>query len=124
MVRKPREGRLRDRLMSIFSDFLRLYMKHADLLRLVLMESIRSASDRTGDSSNLVLFQDAIRALIEEAKADGSVRVRYDPGDCAAVLVAIFYQTVLTGATDADESEMLDDLQRKFDMAWEGIADE
>ncbi|PWW07256.1 TetR family transcriptional regulator [Paenibacillus cellulosilyticus] len=123
IVRKHREGPLKDRLMELFHDFLRLYLKHAELLRLVLIESIQSTSGSTDDTSNLTLFQQSIRQLLEEAKDNGSLRSRHDASDCAIVLVSLFYQTLLSASADADEHKLTADLQKKFDVIWDGIAD-
>lgn len=123
IVQKHREGHLKDRLMDLFCECLRLYLKHVDLLRLVLIESIQSTSDSTGDASNLTLFQESIRELLEESKVNGSLRSRHDANDCATVLVAIFFQTLLSASAGASEDELVVSLQKKFDVTWEGIAD-
>ncbi|MBB6636821.1 TetR/AcrR family transcriptional regulator [Cohnella thailandensis] len=124
IVHKPREGNLRDRVMAIFRDFLSLYLKHADILRLVLIESIQSATGSADEPTNLAVFQEAIRDLLEEAKNEGALRSRFDSGVCASVLVAIFYQTLISGSASADEAAMAAILQEQFDAAWEGISDE
>ncbi|GGD81057.1 TetR/AcrR family transcriptional regulator [Paenibacillus nasutitermitis] len=123
IVRKQREGNLKDRLMDLFRDFLRLYLKHFELLRLVLIESFQSTPDSTHDASNLALFQESIRELLEEAKVNGSLRSRHDAKDCTTVLVAVFYQTLLGVTAGANEDELMAALQKKFDVIWEGIAD-
>lgn len=123
IVRKHREGHLKDRLMALFHDFLRLYLKHIDLLRLVLIESIQLTSDSTDYTSNLALFQESIRSLLEEAKDNGSLRSSHDVSDCATVLVAIFYQTLLSASAGANEDKLITDLQKKLDVVWEGMAD-
>jgi len=122
IVQKQRDGHLKDRLMDLFRDFLRLYLKHYALLRLVLIESIQSAPDTATDASNLTLFQESIRELLEEAIDNGSLRSRHDANDCATVLVAVFYQMLLGVSAGANEDELTAALQKKFDIIWEGIA--
>jgi len=123
MVRKPREGQPKDRLMDLFSDFLRLYLKHFDLLRLVLIESFRSPPDADQEASNLTLFQASIRERLREAIDSGSLRSRHGADDSAAVLVAAFYQTLLSVSAGAHEDEVTAAFRKKFDVIWEGIAD-
>lgn len=123
IVRKPREGHLKDRLMDLFRDFLRLYLKHFELLRLVLIESIQSPPDSTQDASNLTVFQGSIREWLQEAKDSGSLRSRHEANDCANVLAAVFCQMLLSMSQGANEDELTAALQKKFDVIWEGIAD-
>lgn len=114
------EGHPRERLMAIFRDLLHLYVKHSGLLRLVLIESIKSASN----SSNLSVFQDSIRGLLDEARESNAFRTTHDLNDCASVLAAIFYQTLISSSPNTQEDEMIAELQRKIRTVWEGIADE
>ncbi|MCM3781878.1 hypothetical protein M3231_02720 [Neobacillus mesonae] len=96
------------------------FLKHSDLLRLVLIESIKS----TSNSSNLLVFQESIRGLLEEAIVQNTLRILHDLNDCASVLAAIFYQTLISSSANTNEDEIIAELQRKIDIAWEGIADE
>ncbi|WP_248924741.1 TetR/AcrR family transcriptional regulator [Paenibacillus hamazuiensis] len=124
IVLKHREERLQDRLMNIFRELLHIYLRHADLLRLTLIETIKSAMEPGGSSTNLFVFQETLREMLEGAKADGLIRSGTDSGVSASVLAAIFYHTLINWSGAADEETMAAILQQHLNAVWEGMAGE
>lgn len=124
IVNRHREGNVKDRLINIFRELLHIYSNHTSLLGLTLIETLKSAILSNEGSTNLSVFQDAIRNLLEEAQEDGRLHRRFDPRISASVLAAIFYHTLIHGSQTADEEKMIAVLQQQLDVVWEGIAGE
>ena len=62
---------------TTFSARMHIYVKHADLLRLALIETIKSAMESNeGGLTNLSAFQETVREMLEDAKESGFVRSR------------------------------------------------
>ncbi len=87
-----------------------------------MIETLKSAILSNEGSTNLSVFQEAIRNLLEEAQEDGTLRRRFDPRISASVLAAIFYHTLIHESQTADEEKMVAVLQQQLDAVWEGIA--
>lgn len=125
IVDKHREGHLKNRLMNIFREILHIYLQHTDLLRLTLIETIKSAMEpNEGGLTNISVFQETIREMLEKAKDDGFIRSRLDSSASASVLVAIFYHTLINWSGTADAEKMIAVLQQQLDVVWEGLAHE
>ncbi|MFB9276200.1 TetR/AcrR family transcriptional regulator [Cohnella cellulosilytica] len=125
IVGQHREGDLKDRLLKIFGELMHIYVQHADLLRFALIETIKSAMESHEEGlTNLSVFQETVRDMLEKAKEGGSVRSRLDANASASVLVAIFYHTLIGWSGTAGEEKMMTVLRQQLDAVWEGIAGE
>ncbi len=119
------EGDLKDRLLSIFGKLMHIYVQHADLLRLALIETIKSAMESNeGGLTNLSVFQETVRDMLAKAKEKGFVRSSLDENASASVLVAVFYHTLICWSGTADEEKMMIVLRQQLDAVWDGIAGE
>ncbi|WP_438447950.1 TetR/AcrR family transcriptional regulator [Gorillibacterium sp. sgz5001074] len=123
-IGKHREGPLKERLLLILREVLGVYVKHAGVLRVTLIETIRAAMESGSESSNLILFQEAIRSVLEEARKEGSLRMETDCGSLASVIVGVLVHTVVTRATCLDPDELMKTLRLQLDLIWGGIGRE
>ncbi|MBU5441116.1 TetR/AcrR family transcriptional regulator [Paenibacillus sp. MSJ-34] len=124
IVQRHREGALKERVLRIFNELFDLYLQHAGLLRLTLIETIKAAIEGKEDSANLALLQETLRGMIQEAIDGGSLRSLWDAGTSAAVLAGVFFNTLMNGASHLNRMEMTEALRRQLDVVWGGIADE
>ncbi|MBD2867345.1 TetR/AcrR family transcriptional regulator [Paenibacillus arenilitoris] len=124
IVARHNEGAPKERIYRVLRDLLDIYLKYSGLLRLTLVETIKSAAESREAPSNMAVLQEAVRDLIEEAKHGGSLRSRWDSDAAASVLAGVFFHTLITHASDAREEAILESLRLQLDVVWEGIADE
>ncbi|MDQ0899163.1 AcrR family transcriptional regulator [Paenibacillus sp. V4I7] len=124
IVDRHKEGSIKERLLHIQGDLLRIYLQHADLLRLTLVETIKSAFESPESTTNISLFQETLGTIIENAKISGDLRSRRDSNVSAAVLVGLFINLLITCSSKLNEEEMFQVLRQQLDVVWEGIADE
>jgi AcrR family transcriptional regulator len=124
IVQRHREGTIKERLLHILRDILSIYLQHSDLLSLTLVETIRSTIETKEQSTNLTMFREALRTLLEEAIRSGALRSRWDPDMSASVIVGLFLNTLIHGSSSLNEDELYEVLHRQLDAVWEGIADE
>ncbi|MFD0714368.1 TetR/AcrR family transcriptional regulator [Paenibacillus sp. GCM10027626] len=118
------EGAVKDRVLHIFRDLLAIYFQHAELLRLTLVETLRSAIESKEETSNIAIFQDTLRTIIEEAKQKGEFRCRWDSDMVASILVGLFFNALIAGSARMDEQAIYDSLCAQLQAIWEGIANE
>ncbi|MXQ54408.1 TetR/AcrR family transcriptional regulator [Shimazuella alba] len=121
IVHKHQEGTLRDRISHIFHDLLQIYLKHFDLLRFTLEETMRSAIRSETGSTNIKRFQETLSTLIEKEKNNASFPKRWESDKVAAILVGIFFHTIINWSSDVDKEKMMEMIQQQLDIVWEGI---
>jgi len=111
---------LMERLSLMFGELLRIYVQHAELLRLTLLETLKAAAAE--GSVNLTVFETALGELLEEAKASGNIRAELETRVGSSVLAAVFYQTVLLAQRADDADTLARQLNLRLRLVWEGIA--
>jgi AcrR family transcriptional regulator len=122
IVQKHQEGTTKERLLRILHELLTIYMQYSDLLRLTLVETMKSVTQPTGESTNLSIFQETISTLIEQAKESGALRSHWDSNLIASVVVSLFIHTLITVNTSSNINQIIGNLQQQLDVVWEGIA--
>lgn len=118
---RNQEGDLKTRLLGIFRELIEIYSDHSELLRLALAETV-SMAIRTGrGAANLAVIQESISGIIEEAKANGSFRSRWDSASIASLLIGILLHTLTLGNRENDRSSVGELFARQVDLAWGGV---
>jgi AcrR family transcriptional regulator len=121
IVHKHQQGTLRDRICHIFHDLLQIYLKHFDLLRLTLEETMRSAIRSETGSTNIKRFQETLSLLIEKEKNNTSFPRRWESDKVASLLAGVFFYTIINCSSNLDEEKTMDIIQYQLDIIWEGI---
>ncbi|MCQ6563484.1 TetR/AcrR family transcriptional regulator [Paenibacillus mendelii] len=124
IVHRHHEGTVKERLLRILRDILSIYFRHPGLLRLALVETIKSTIETKDASTNITMFRETLGTIITEAKQSGALRSSWDPNMSASVIVGVFINTLINGSSSLNEEELFELLQRQLDVVWEGIADE
>ncbi|MBD0380948.1 TetR/AcrR family transcriptional regulator [Paenibacillus sedimenti] len=124
IVHRHQEGTVKERLQHILRDILSIYFLHPSLLRLTLVETIKSTLETKDASTNITMFKETLGTIIAEAKQSGVLRSSWDPNLSASVVVGVFLNTLINWSSSLNEEELFKVLQRQLDVVWEGIADE
>jgi AcrR family transcriptional regulator len=122
IVQRHQGGTVKERLLHILRDILSIYLQHTGLLRLTLVETIKSTIETKEASTNITMFRESLRTIIAEAKQSGDLRSRWDPNMSASILVGLFLNTLINGSSSLNEEELFEVLKRQLDVVWEGIA--
>ncbi|CAN7483495.1 TetR/AcrR family transcriptional regulator [Paenibacillus sp. LjRoot153] len=122
IVQKHQVPNLRERLRLIFNDLLSTYAEHSDLLKLTLSETMKSALLMKEESPNIVIFQQTLCQIINEAKDLHAFQTRWESSIIASVLVGIYFNTLLSWAMIQSQGEDLTVMfHKQMDVIWEGI---
>ncbi|CAH1203734.1 hypothetical protein PAECIP111891_02408 [Paenibacillus allorhizoplanae] len=78
IVQKHQVPNLRERLRLIFNDLLSTYAQHSDLLKLTLSETMKSALLMKEESPNILIFQQTLCQVINEAKDLHAFQTRWE----------------------------------------------
>lgn len=124
IVHRHQEGTVKERLLHILRDILSIYFRHPNLLRLTLVETIKSTIETKDASTNITKFRETLGTIIAEAKQSGALRSSWDPNMSASVVVGVFLNTLINWSSSLNEEKLFELLQRQLDVVWEGIADE
>ncbi|KRE56754.1 TetR/AcrR family transcriptional regulator [Paenibacillus sp. Soil750] len=113
---------LRERLRLIFNDLLSTYEQHSDLLKLTLSETMKSALLMKEESPNILIFQQTLCQIINEAKDFHAFQTRWESSIIASVLVGIYFNSLLSWAMIQSQGEDLTVMfNKQMDVIWEGI---
>lgn len=122
IVQKHQNPNLRERLRLIFNDLLSTYAQHSELFKLTLSETMKSALLMQEESPNIVLFQQSLCKIINDAKDSHGFQTRWESSIIASVLVGIYFHTLLSWAMIQSQGEDLTVMfNKQMDVIWEGI---
>lgn len=122
IVQKHQVPNLRERLQLIFNELLSTYSEHSDLLKLTLSETMKSALLMKDESPNIVIFQQTLSQIINEAKDLHAFQTRWESSLIASVLVGIYFNTLLSWSLMQSQGEdIVVMFQKQLDVIWEGI---
>ncbi|KRE83052.1 hypothetical protein ASG89_13040 [Paenibacillus sp. Soil766] len=122
VVQKHQVPNLRERLRLIFNDLLSTYAQHSELLKLTLSETMKSALLMKEESPNILIFQQTLCQIINEAKDLHGFQTRWESSIIASVLVGTYFNTLLSWAMFQSQGEDLTVMfHKQMDVIWEGI---
>ncbi|CAN7534986.1 TetR/AcrR family transcriptional regulator [Paenibacillus sp. LjRoot56] len=122
IVQKHQIPNLRERLRLIFNDLLSTYVQHSELLKLTLSETMKSALLMKEESPNILIFQQTLCQIINEAKDLHAFQTRWESSIIASVLVGIYFNSLLSWAMIQSQGEDLTVMfNKQMDVIWEGI---
>ncbi|WP_159888326.1 TetR/AcrR family transcriptional regulator [Paenibacillus puerhi] len=113
---------LRDRLLLLFRELFARYTERPQLIRLTITELMRSRLHVEQELQIVHRFQELVAALLEQAKRDRLLMEHADSADLAAILVSIYFNSLLTWASSDKRGVELEAVfMRQFDVIWQGI---
>lgn len=123
LARQQQTG-LKERLQSLFGELLGAYEEHADLMKVTLAETMRSAVLMKEEAVNVAAFQELLSRMIGDAMEAGAFRSRWESPAMAQVLVGIYFNTLMMWTMQPEGGESAAELFRKqLDVVWYGMED-
>ncbi|MDG5788813.1 TetR/AcrR family transcriptional regulator [Evansella sp. AB-P1] len=111
---------IKSKVHHIFRELLATYSQHADLLKLTISETIRSALK--AESANILTLTDTLTDMFIDAKNTGLFQSAFDPKTISSVLVGIYFNSLITWSLSESPDEDLEIIfNSQFEVVWEGI---
>ncbi|TPG89190.1 TetR/AcrR family transcriptional regulator [Brevibacillus laterosporus] len=116
------EPNLKRKLTLLFHDLFARYTEHPDIIRLIILELMRSTLHIQEEISVVQKFREAITSMLDDAKKNGQLSEHMVSADIAFVLVGVYFNTLMvwfSSETDVNSIETI--FLRQFEVVWEGI---
>jgi AcrR family transcriptional regulator len=124
ILNKYTDQPIKDQVMLIFEDLLTLYIKHADILRLTLEETIRFSIRSDTKKNNIIRFQQSLGSIIDRARDNGFLLTPWKTDQISSVLAGLLINVLISYSSSLDRTTMLEVLKNQLDIVWEGIMHE
>ncbi|XOS92285.1 hypothetical protein ACLMAB_29270 [Brevibacillus laterosporus] len=98
------------------------YTEHPDLIRLIILELMRSTLHIQEEISVVQRFREAITSMLDDAQKSGQLSEQMITEDVASVLVGVYFNTLMVWlSSDEDVTGIETIFQRQFEVVWQGI---
>ncbi|AIG28003.1 transcriptional regulator, TetR family [Brevibacillus laterosporus LMG 15441] len=122
VIRYADEPDLKKKLTLLFHNLFARYREHSDLIRLVILELMRSTLHIQEEMGVVQKFLEAIMSILDDAKKSGQLSEHMNTEDVAAVLMGIYFNSLMVWLSqEADVAEIENIFQRQFEIVWQGI---
>ncbi|MEW9699427.1 TetR/AcrR family transcriptional regulator [Paenibacillus sp. SI8] len=113
---------LKEKLTRLFHDLFERYSEHPDMIKMTISEMMRSTLLFQEEMSITRKFEEVLTGMLDDAKTRGQVDERTVTSDIAAILVGLYFYSVLSWASSDQHAQGIESIfLRKFEIVWEGI---
>ncbi|MBG9789689.1 TetR/AcrR family transcriptional regulator [Brevibacillus laterosporus] len=116
------EPNVKRKLTLLFHNLFARYTEHPDLIRLIILELMRSTLHIQEEISVVQRFREAITSMLDDAQKSGQLSEQMISEDVASVLVGVYFNTLMVWlSSDEDVTGIETIFQRQFEVVWQGI---
>ncbi len=116
------EPNVKRKLTLLFRNLFARYTEHPDLIRLIILELMRSTLHIQEEISVVQRFREAITSMLDDAQKSGQLSEQMISEDVASVLVGVYFNTLMVWlSSDEDVTGIETIFQRQFEVVWQGV---
>ncbi|EFM11292.1 transcriptional regulator, TetR family [Paenibacillus curdlanolyticus YK9] len=109
-------------LLGLFDVLMSRYTSDRELVRIMMMEMIRSEPAMAEELRVMDRFQGMIAQQLEAARTGGKLLSSLDCANAAAVISGVYFQTLMAWASSThDAFDMRKRFKDRFELVWHGI---
>ncbi|MWC27043.1 TetR/AcrR family transcriptional regulator [Paenibacillus sp. MMS18-CY102] len=109
-------------LLSLFDALMSRYTSDRELVRIMMMEMIRSEPAMAEELRVMDRFQGMIAQQLKAARAEGKLPASLECSNAAAIISGIYFHTLTAWASSPDDAfDMRTRFKSRFELAWHGI---
>lgn len=114
----------REQIKWVLNDLLQRYTSNDELMKLSLIEIMKSAYLLEKESGSLRQLQQSLASIIDRAKQNGNLNNRWDTDVMVSTIVGVYLQTMMSWSLLHNQNSNIGQmLEQHLDIVWEGIAD-
>lgn len=114
---------LKEQLKLVFTDLLQRYTTNGELMKLSIVEVIKSAYLFENESKSIRQLQQSLASLIDQARRSGKLKSRWDTDVIVSTVLGVYLQTMMSWSLPPSPHSRIGDLFEQYlDVIWEGIA--
>ncbi|TCS93225.1 TetR/AcrR family transcriptional regulator [Hazenella coriacea] len=111
----------KEQIERVLSDLLLRFTEHGELMKLAVLEIMKSAYLIENESKSILQLKQSIVAMIDHAKQNGKLSNHWNSEVIASTIVSIYFHTMMSWSLHDQNSKISDLFQQHLDVVWEGI---
>lgn len=113
----------REQIRCVLNDLLQRYIANDELMKLSLIEIMKSAYLLEKEAGSLQQLQQSLASIIDRAKQNGNLTNRWDTDVIVSTIVGVYLQTMMSWSLLHNQNSSIGQmLEQHLDIVWEGIA--
>lgn len=109
-------------ILVLLGDLLKRLTEHGELMKLVVMEIMKSSYLVENEYNSIQKLQKSIGSIVEQAKINGTLQSEHETTIIASSIISTYFHTLLSWSLQQSEEKDIEALfEKHLDIVWEGI---
>ncbi|WP_312128435.1 TetR/AcrR family transcriptional regulator [Lysinibacillus capsici] len=110
-------------ILVLLGDLLKRLTEHGELMKLVVMEIMKSSYLVENEYNSIQKLQKSIESIVEQAKINGSLQSEHETTIIASSIISTYFHTLLSWSLQQSEEKDIEALfEQHLDIVWKGIS--
>ncbi|WHP42040.1 TetR/AcrR family transcriptional regulator [Lysinibacillus boronitolerans] len=110
-------------ILVLLGDLLKRLTEHGELMKLVVMEIMKSSYLVENEYNSIQKLQKSIESIVEQAKINGTLQSEHETTIIASSIISTYFQTLLSWSLQQSEEKDIEALfEQHLDIVWKGIS--
>lgn len=111
---------LKEQIENSLGDLLQRFLDHGEIMKLAVLELIKSEYLIQTESKSIVQFQNHLIEMIKKAINNGTFQSKWDAELIASTIMGIYFNTLMTAIMQQNVNTR-EHFQQRLHVVWEGI---
>lgn len=117
-IDKPKEL-----ILGLLGDLLKRFTEHGELMKLVVMEIMKSSYLVEHEYNSIQKLQRSIEVIIAQAKINGTLQSDHETSVIAFSIISTYFHTLLSWSLhNSQETDIQEFFGNHLDIVWKGIS--
>lgn len=110
-------------ILVLLGDLLKRLTEHSELMKLVVMEIMKSSYLVENEYNSIQKLQKSIESIVEQAKINGTLQSEHETPIIASSIISTYFHTLLSWSLQHSEEKDIEALfEKHLDIVWKGIS--
>ena len=110
-------------ILVLLGDLLKRLTEHSELMKLVVMEIMKSSYLVENEYNSIQKLQKSIESIVEQAKINGTLQSEHETSIIASSIISTYFHTLLSWSLQHREEKDIEALfEKHLDIVWKGIS--
>lgn len=110
-------------ILVLLGDLLKRLTEHSELMKLVVMEIMKSSYLVENEYNSIQKLQKSIESIVEQAKINGTLQSEHETSIIASSIISTYFHTLLSWSLQHIEEKDIQALfEKHLDIVWKGIS--
>ncbi|MED3797988.1 TetR/AcrR family transcriptional regulator [Lysinibacillus capsici] len=110
-------------ILVLLGDLLKRLTEHSELMKLVIMEIMKSSYLVENEYNSIQKLQKSIESIVEQAKINGTLQSEHETSIIVSSIISTYFHTLLSWSLQHREEKDIEALfEKHLDIVWKGIS--